>query len=356
MDYSDEVIEQIIDFDSNRRTVWEAERKPYSVLIELTPKCNMNCIHCYMRNVHEEEQLSTENVFYILDILYKKGILFVTFTGGEILTRKDFVDIYLYAKKKGFFVELFSNGYLFDDRIIDIFVEYPPLLVDISLYGACEKTYKRITGVDGAFQKVLNNCQKLVSAGVRIALKSPILNESFNEIEDMKKIADNLRVVFRPIFEIIPTLDGDSSTKNEQIPIKSILEYEFNAGNVREKTVIKNKKSTVFDCKIGVSGFVIDYKGKMCPCMRMRHHGVTLTYENYDEIWESFGSYKEIVLPDNHRCFKCNAYEYCEVCPAERERIYGDLLFRCEDDCKYAYARSDYYTGNASKERILERF
>lgn len=151
---------ELLDFDTDKKEKWVKQRLPYSVLFELTARCNMNCVHCYLQNVHDTKELSYDKIIEIIDILYEKGIVFLTFTGGEILLRKDFVDIYLYAKKKGFLVELFTNGYLFDDKIIDALAEYPPLLVDISLYGASENTYRKVTGLQNAFARVIQNCKK----------------------------------------------------------------------------------------------------------------------------------------------------------------------------------------------------
>ena len=115
----------------------------------------MNCVHCYLKNLHSEHQLTTQRVFEILDILHDNSILFLTLTGGEILTRSDFAEIYMYAKRKGFFVELFTNAYLFNDDTIELLKKYPPMLVDVSLYGGCEETCYKITGIKGAFRKVL---------------------------------------------------------------------------------------------------------------------------------------------------------------------------------------------------------
>ena len=83
----------LLNFRQNQWKKWVEERRPFSVLFELTPKCNFNCIHCYLQNVHSSEQLSYEEITKILDILYDEGILFLTLTGGEILLRKDFLDI-----------------------------------------------------------------------------------------------------------------------------------------------------------------------------------------------------------------------------------------------------------------------
>lgn len=47
----------------------------------------------------------------------------------------------------------------------------PPLLVEISSYGANEGTYYKVTGIQGTFNRVLMNCKNLKEAGTRVALR-----------------------------------------------------------------------------------------------------------------------------------------------------------------------------------------
>ena len=147
---------QVLDFATDKRKRWEQNHQLYSVIFEITPKCNFNCVHCYLHNHHCATELSYEQIIEIIDILYEKEVLFLTLTGGDVFTRSDFLDIYLYAKKKGFIIEIYTNGALIDEKIIDVFAKYPPLLVDISLYGSCEETYKKVTGVSGVFDKIMH--------------------------------------------------------------------------------------------------------------------------------------------------------------------------------------------------------
>lgn len=365
MEYAEQLIRDIIDFDADRSRNWEKDRKPYAAIFELTSRCNMNCIHCYLQKQHSHKELSTQQVIEILDILYEKSILFITFTGGEILTRNDFLIIYTYAKKKGFLVELFTNAYLLSDEIIEVLKEYPPILVDVSLYGGCEETYHKITGITGAYKRVLDNCRKVKDSNIRIAFKSPILKETFAELPMMEKISDELGILFRPSFEIIPTVEGDLETKTHQLDIKDILTYEFyehERHNKSEATFTDAEDREyhsfpyVYDCKIGVSSFVIDFNGNMCPCMKLRHHGTRLTKENFDEIWNSYSKYKKMELPQESICRECGVREYCEVCPAEREFINGDILWRCSDDCAYANARANYYINHIPAEDVIKNF
>lgn len=357
---------ELLDFDTDKKEKWVKQRLPYSVLFELTARCNMNCVHCYLQNVHDTKELSYDKIIEIIDILYEKGIVFLTFTGGEILLRKDFVDIYLYAKKKGFLVELFTNGYLFDDKIIDALAEYPPLLVDISLYGASENTYRKVTGLQNAFARVIQNCKKLKKAGIRVSLKSPIIDLTYPEIKDMQMLADKLQIPFVYTFEICNTIDRQDMPKMYQISLNKALEYEFANHYKQIQTEGRKSKSNydeiinelrtnekVYSCNVAVNSFVVDYNGKMCPCMKLRHRGIKLEKNNYEKIWSDFKKYSAQIATMDYKCKGCEALYYCDVCPAEMDFLYNDPEYRPENACKCAYIRKAFYENKISFDEAL---
>ena len=79
----------------------------------VTQLCNLRCPHCYMSSGEKlANELSTKEILSILDSFSKNGGRFVTFTGGEVCTRTDFIDIVKYAKYTGLNVEIFTNGTL----------------------------------------------------------------------------------------------------------------------------------------------------------------------------------------------------------------------------------------------------
>ena len=358
---------ELLDFDKEKREKWVTERKPFSVLFELTSACNFNCIHCYLKNCHVKQQLSFEEVKDIIDILYENGILFLTFTGGEVFTRKDFMDIYLYAKKRGFFVEIFTNGFLIDEDAIEVLKQYPPLLVDVSIYGACEETYVKVTGVHGAFKQVIDNCRKMKDAGIRVSLKSPIIKPTLDEIEEMKRLANDLDIQFVYTFEITPTIDRDTSPVSLRIPLKTILYHEFQNyyEQIREGTRGLGEKNIkeiselasnncIYACNVALNSFVIDYKGNMCPCMKLRHKGKRLTKDNYNSLWSSFSVYSQKVASPTYKCRSCPARYYCDVCPAEMDLMYGDEEYRDENLCKPAEIRRIFYENEISIKDVLK--
>lgn len=360
--YTKKMEMQVLDFATEKRRIWEEKHHLYSVIFEITPKCNFNCVHCYLRDHHCREALSYKEIIEIIDLLYEKEVLFLTFTGGDIFTRMDFLDIYIYAKKKGFIIELYTNGALVNEQVIDTFKMFPPLLVDISLYGSCEKTYKEVTGVSGAFDKVMENIRALVEAGIRVSLKAPILNLYYDELPKLENIAKSFDVPFRTGFEIFPSIDNDTNVQQYAVSLKEALKYEFEVFAKTPRTVAADSDTELVDllearplfrCKLGRASCVIDYDGKMCPCMSFRHAGTKITASNFDEIWRSFSQYPKMKASADYECLRCEAYDYCDICPAMMQFVHGELEHVDKHFCISAKARYLHYIEKVSAEEVI---
>ena len=94
-----------------------SSRYPLSGTIELTPRCSVNCVHCYINEAPgnidvKSKELTTAQWIEILDQIENAGAFFLMITGGEPLLRPDFDEIFQYTRKKGLIVTLFSNGTL----------------------------------------------------------------------------------------------------------------------------------------------------------------------------------------------------------------------------------------------------
>src|SRR4029453_13908837 len=148
----------------HRRTM--REHLPLSGTIEVTRRCPLTCVHCYNNlPLADGAGASTELTYAehcrILDELADAGCLWLLFTGGEIFARRDFLDIYTYAKKKGFLITLFTNGTLITPRIADYLAVWRPFSIEITLYGLTKETYERLTGIPGSFEKCMRGIRLL---------------------------------------------------------------------------------------------------------------------------------------------------------------------------------------------------
>ena len=83
---------------------------PMSVHLEITKQCNLDCLHCYVDHRSNDKQLSTDEIFSLLDEVADLGVLQLSISGGEPMVHRDFWPIMEYAREKAFFTRLFTSG------------------------------------------------------------------------------------------------------------------------------------------------------------------------------------------------------------------------------------------------------
>jgi MoaA/NifB/PqqE/SkfB family radical SAM enzyme len=274
-----------MNFSSKLKQVAFKKKIPIYGSFEITHRCCFDCIHCFLgppkacQDILDNE-LKTEEIFKIIDDIVAAGCLKFLITGGEPLLRPDFKEIYVYAKKKGLILTLFTNGMLIDKDMADFLKEWPPDTIEISLYGACNKTYKAVTGVDGAYDKIVDTLKLLKERDLHVNLKTIIMTVNRDEYFQMMELSKSLGYKFRPDAGIFPKLDGDQTPLQYRVPAKEAAEKEMTDEIRADEWASQMKQSEgrnfhadgfLYTCGAGVTEFHIDPYGKIMPCMLVRH-------------------------------------------------------------------------------------
>ena len=91
------------------------------VIWNLIRRCNLTCKHCYSISADKDfpGELSTQEVFDVMDDLKRFRVPVLILSGGEPLLRPDIFDISRRAKEMGFYVGLSTNGTLIDETNIE---------------------------------------------------------------------------------------------------------------------------------------------------------------------------------------------------------------------------------------------
>ncbi len=130
------------------------------VIWNLIRRCNLRCKHCYSisGDVDFKGELTTAEVFRVLDELRAFKVPALILSGGEPLLRPDIFEISERAKAMGFYVGLSSNGALISPgnihRIAAVGYDY----VGVSLDGI-GATHDRFRGKTGAFRAALDGIE-----------------------------------------------------------------------------------------------------------------------------------------------------------------------------------------------------
>lgn len=85
---------------------------PILAHIRVTDYCNLKCPYCYANDSTHTNDMSCEQMIEVVDKCAANGILCITWTGGEPLTKKSFHDVVLYAHSQGIRQTILTNGTL----------------------------------------------------------------------------------------------------------------------------------------------------------------------------------------------------------------------------------------------------
>jgi len=298
-------------------------RVPFSGTFELVSRCNFECVHCYLNdNRIVDNALDTTQVIDILDQLAQAGCLTLALTGGEPLLRKDYSEIHAAAHKMGFFISIFTNGSLIDEALVKLLAQYPPRVVEISLYGGDEKTYRAVTGKTGMFDKVIRGIDLLRKQKIPIVLKSVLIEPLLVSMKQMKKLASDrdLDIIFDPGINYTVTQNA-SPAKLRIDPVAAVeLETSF-PGKLRKLAAFHKKLTSMKTshdtsiCGAGAFGFHISETGHLMKCLMIREPSYSISEMSFNNAWQAIGNEPPPTFNKGSDCYKCDLKHLCGFCP-----------------------------------------
>jgi MoaA/NifB/PqqE/SkfB family radical SAM enzyme len=332
------------------------KRIPISGSFELTFRCNMRCAHCYCNlPVNDQDavarELKTEEVFYIFDQIAEAGCLWLLITGGDPLVREDFLEVYSYAKKKGFIITLFTNGTLITPEIADYLAQWPPHKVEITLYGITGETYEGITGIPGSFKRCKRGINLLLKRNVPLGLKTMAITLNKDELWQIKEYAEGLELKFRFDPVLNPRIDGSKTPCNFRLSPEEVVELDL-ADEKRvkewrefcEKFVGPSESDNLFLCGAGVSTFHIDPYGQMSACEMTRFQSYDLSCGSFEEGWnQSMPEFLTLKPECDYTCGKCDLISLCGQCPGWAWLENGNPEAPVEYLCQIAHLRAEAF-------------
>ena len=335
-----------------------ADKVPISGTIEITRRCPLTCAHCYNNlpmndRAARNDELTYEEHCRILDELIDAGCLWLLYTGGEILARRDFLDIYTHAKRKGLLITLFTNGTMITEKIADHFLEWRPFAIEITLYGRTKETYERLTGIPGSYEKCLRGIQLLRERGLPLKLKSVAVTLNKHELGDMQRFAEEeLGVEFKYDAMMNPRIDCSQSPLEVRLTPEECVALDLGDPKRMDEWLEFQEKhegpvhtpetaDELYHCGGGVDSFAISPSGQMSICVLSQNDLYDLRTGSFRDGWEHFLRTvrgRKITRPT--KCVPCGLKASCGMCPANGELENGDPEAPVEFLCHAAHLRA----------------
>lgn len=335
------------------------KRIPVSGTIEVTNRCPLECVHCYNNlpmsdgNARRRE-LTVADHHRIVDELVDLGCLWVTYSGGEIFARADFLEIYRYAKEKGLIVSLFTNATLITERVADFLAQYPPFVIEITLYGRTKATYESLTGIPGSFEKCLRGIRLLLDRKLPVKLKTVAISVNKHEVKAMKQFAEELGVEFKFDAMINPRIDCSSSPLAVRLTPADIVAMDLDepdriAGwkslaNLGPVEAPEGEAKLLYDCGGGMNSFAIDPYGDITICVISHQDTYNVRDGSVREGWETFlAKVREKRITRITKCTTCPLTSLCGSCAANGELENGDPEAPVDFLCRTAHLRAEVF-------------
>ena len=328
-------------------------RYPLGGVFELTERCNLACVHCYINQpaaspAARRRELTTLQVKGVLDQLADAGCLFLLFTGGEVLLRTDFPEIYRHARKRGMLISLFTNGTMLTRRIADLLADMRPRSIEVTLYGATQETYEKVTRVPGSYARCRRGIELLQERGLPLLLKAVLLTANRHELPGMRLFAEQLGIQFRYDGLLWPRLDGSQAPLEYQLPLEDMIALD-RQDSERQQEWNKVAKlfggkmvraDYVYSCRAGLQSFNIDCAGQMSICAMSRQHSCDLLQTGFQEAWEWLGTLRQEKRKLDTECRTCTIGGLCTQCPGWSQAVHNDYETPVEFVCKLAKLRT----------------
>ncbi len=358
--------------------LWEKlnkKRLPLGFDLEITARCNNDCRHCYI-NLHagdneaKSKELGLDEINEIAKQASALGAIWVLITGGEPLLRKDFTDIYLLLKKKGFLVSVFTNACPVTSEHIQLFKKYPPRDIEITVYGVTKETYEKVSRIPGSYKAFRKGLDLFLENGIPVSLKAMAMRSN---VEELKDIAEFCRKYSKDAFRFDPQLhlryDGDRD-RNLEIMAERLSPHEIASLDrmdpLRLAAVQKECQQAVstdsehehtcnhvFHCGAGKTSFSINYQGQFLLCASLQHpstvydlrQGGKILEGSLVDAWNNFVPRVLGIETTNkdfiNNCLHCKYANLCFNCPANAYLENGEMDGRVPYFCRIAHTRSE---------------
>jgi radical SAM protein with 4Fe4S-binding SPASM domain len=335
-------------------------RIPVNGTIEITNRCPLECAHCYNNlpmgdAAARSRELTTSEYKRVLDELSELGCLWLLFSGGEIFARADFLEIYSYARSKGFLITLFTNATLITERVADFLAENPPFDIEVTLYGRTKATYESLTGIPGSFEKCIRGIHLLLERKLPLKLKTVALTINKHEIKAMKAFADELGVEFKFDPMINPRIDCSSSPLAVRLSPADVVSLDLDdADRVSEWRRLalecapplpeEGEARLLYECGGGVNSFAIDPYGNMTICVLSHVDNYNVRDGSVREGWDQFlYSIRSKRTTRVTKCTQCALKSLCGSCAANGELEMGDPEAPVDFLCRTAHLRAEVF-------------
>ena len=186
--------------------------------LEITPVCNLYCVHCYAESSPlRRGDKSDIDWLQVLADARRLGATAVQFIGGEPLLNRSLLSLISQASSLGYgYIEVFSNLTTLTDNAVSHFQRYG-VRVATSFYSRDEKIHEGITRMKGSYRKTIDGITKILNAGLPLRASIVKTEANRNDIENSVTFLRSMGVQEVRAGEVIAAGRGSTLSLNKDL-------------------------------------------------------------------------------------------------------------------------------------------
>ena len=292
--------------------------------LEITTKCNLNCLHCYNRE-NKNLDMDFDEIVNLIHFANKHRIHTFTISGGEAALHPEFSKICAYLKENRNKLENISkitmqtNGYIRKLNLEDLQgFDYIHLSFDIDENGV-----RNISS-----QKTIELAKNLQNVGIKPYLFTTVHKKNVDFIDEIVEIANENKVPIAFNFCIDTGKDTEFllSRQEKITAIQKLLKYEKEGKiNKLKHPYVNSFKKMALEkgeqfrikggCTAGIASCSVLANGDVIPCPFVRVKAGNIYEEPLEKIWLESKVFNEIRDRRNYEgCGNCKFLAYCGGC------------------------------------------
>ncbi len=322
---------------------------PLSVHLDVTWRCNLNCLHCYLTE-REGHELTGEPISGLLEELASCGTLFLVLSGGEVFLRRDFLEIVERARELAFSVRIKTNGTLVDEKAARKLAGLHVAGVEVSLYSHRPEVHDAVTGAAGSFVRTVEAVQRLVAHGVKARIVQILMRPAGDEYRQVRELAAKLGAEYSLDPTVTPRLNGERGVTGLNVPHalwRQVFEDPELRGGAPEHCPASPESESApeldsLPCSAGHTSCYVSPTGDVYPCVQFPLLLGNVNERPFREIWQDSPAARRlraIRTADLPVCRSCELLSACSRCPG-LAYMEGDLLGPSRLNCEQAFART----------------
>lgn len=292
------------------------QKIPLTGTFELTARCNFNCNMCYVHLSNQQvkavgRELTTDEWLKIAEQAKKAGMLYLNLTGGEVFVRPDFKDLYLELSEMGFLIQIYSNGSLIDESVIEWLKKCPPYFLRLTLYGVSNEVYEAVCGIRNGFSKVDRAVNLIKKADIPLYMVSTVVKENEKDVDAMYKYAYKKAVPFRHTTNVVQPVRG---AKSDALSHRINMNSSKTQPNKKFERIFPKTSNWLESCGSYRKGFWLTWNGKIQLCAFMEYPAEDVLINGFTISWDKLLK-KLDGLQMPIECKSCKYEGFCKKCP-----------------------------------------